>query len=323
MKLLSFFTGAGGLDLGFEKAGFEIIYANEFDKKIWDTYKYNHKNTELDTRSITNIDPESLPDCDGIIGGPPCQSWSEAGSKKGLLDPRGQLFFNFIRIVEVKQPRFFLAENVPGLLADRNADALAKIMKEFKKCGYNLHYKVLNAKDFGSAQDRKRVIFIGVRKDIDKTIADLYPEPYPSNKVLSDVIFDLKDNAVPALNITKPANTHVDNHEYITSTFSSMFMSRNRVRLWNEPSFTIQAGGRHAPLHPDSEKMIWHSTDKFLFANPDKVRRLTVRECARIQGFPDDFKFIYKDVMDGYKMVGNAVSVDFAYAMAKHLISRI
>lgn len=323
MKLLSFFTGAGGLDLGFEKAGFEIIYANEFDKKIWDTYKYNHKNTELDTRSITNIDPDSLPDCDGIIGGPPCQSWSEAGSKKGLLDPRGQLFFNFIRIVEVKQPRFFLAENVPGLLADRNADALAKIMKEFKKCGYNLHYKVLNAKDFGSAQDRKRVIFIGVRKDIDKTIADLYPEPYPSTKVLSDVIFDLKDNAVPALNITKPANTHVDNHEYITSTFSSMFMSRNRVRLWNEPSFTIQAGGRHAPLHPDSEKMIWHSTDKFLFTNPDKVRRLTVRECARIQGFPDDFKFIYKDVMDGYKMVGNAVSVDFAYAMAKHLISRI
>ena len=323
MKLLSFFTGAGGLDLGFEKAGFDIVYANEFDKKIWDTYKYNHKNTELDTRSIVNIDPETLPDCDGIIGGPPCQSWSEAGAKKGLKDPRGQLFFNFIRIIEVKQPKFFLAENVPGLLAERNADALSKIMKEFKKCGYNLHYKVLNAKDFGSAQDRKRVIFIGVRKDIDKTISELYPDPYSKSKVLSDVILDLKENAVPAINTTKPAMTVIDNHEYITSTFSSMFMSRNRVRLWNEPSFTIQAGGRHAPLHPDSEKMIWHSTDKFLFAHPEKVRRLSVRECARIQGFPDDFKFIYNDVMEGYKMVGNAVSVDFAYAIAKHLKTKI
>lgn len=323
MKLLSFFTGAGGLDLGFEKAGFDIIYANEFDKKIWDTYKYNHKNTELDTRSIVNIDPETLPDCDGIIGGPPCQSWSEAGAKKGLKDPRGQLFFNFIRIVKIKQPKFFLAENVPGLLAERNADALEKIMKEFKKCGYNLHYKVMNAKDYGSAQDRKRVIFIGVRKDIDKTISDLYPEPYKHQKVLNDVIADLKDNVVPAINTTKPNITKIDNHEYITSTFSSMFMSRNRVRLWNEPSFTIQAGGRHAPLHPDSEKMIWHSTDKFVFANPDKVRRLSVRECARIQGFPDNFKFIYSDVMEGYKMVGNAVSVDFAYAIAKHLKTKI
>lgn len=324
MKLLSFFTGAGGLDLGFEKAGFKVIYANEFDKKIWDTYKFNHKNVELDTRSIVNIDPHLLPDCEGIIGGPPCQSWSEAGAKKGLEDPRGQLFFDFINIIKIKQPKFFLAENVPGLLAERNSEALAKIVKEFKKCGYNLHYKLLNAKNFGSAQDRKRIIFIGVRKDIKKNINDLYPKEFKINKILKDVIYDLKDNAVPAVNITKPNNKLViDNHEYITSSFSSMFMSRNRIRNWEEPSFTIQAGGRHAPLHPDSGKMIYHSKDKFIFEEPEKIRRLTVRECARIQGFPDDFKFIYNDIMDGYKMVGNAVSVDFAYAIAKNLFKEL
>ena len=112
-KILSLFAGAGGLDLGFEKAGFEIVYANEFDKSIWETYEKNHK-TPLDHRDIRKIDSSELPDCDGIIGGPPCQSWSEAGSLKGINDSRGQLFFDFIRILKDKKPKFFVAENVSG-----------------------------------------------------------------------------------------------------------------------------------------------------------------------------------------------------------------
>ena len=107
MKIVSLFAGAGGLDLGFEKAGFDIIYANEYDSSIWDTYKKNHSGF-LDQRDIRKIDSSEIPDCDGIIGGPPCQSWSEAGALKGIEDARGQLFYDYIRILRINSQNFFL-----------------------------------------------------------------------------------------------------------------------------------------------------------------------------------------------------------------------
>lgn len=132
MKIVSFFAGAGGLDLGFQKAGFDVIWANEYDKDIWETYEKNHPNTILDKRSITDIKSHEVPDCDGIIGGPPCQSWSEAGALRGINDKRGQLFFDFIRILEAKQPKFFLAENVSGMLIGRHGEAWQNIKELFK-----------------------------------------------------------------------------------------------------------------------------------------------------------------------------------------------
>ena len=103
IKIVSLFSGCGGLDLGFEKAGYDIVWANEYDKDIWATYRLNHKSTILDTRSITDISEDEVPDCDGIIGGPPCQSWSEGGAKRGLNDKRGKLFYDYIRILKAKQ----------------------------------------------------------------------------------------------------------------------------------------------------------------------------------------------------------------------------
>ena len=105
-KVVSFFSGAGGLDLGFKKAGFDIIWANEFDPSIYPTFKRNFPEVELDTRSIIDIDPYEVPDCDGIIGGPPCQSWSAAGSKRGINDHRGRLFINYVDIIKEKKPKF-------------------------------------------------------------------------------------------------------------------------------------------------------------------------------------------------------------------------
>lgn len=319
LNIASFFSGAGGLDLGFKQAGFDIIFANEFDKDIWATYEHNHPETTLDKRSITLINESDVPDCDVIIGGPPCQSWSEAGSRRGIEDKRGQLFFDFIRILEAKKPSFFLAENVSGMLAPRHKDALENIKNTFLEAGYDLHFKLLNAADFGIAQDRKRVIFIGFRSDLNVDYS--FPEPTQEPKHLEDIIKDLEHNAVPALNKSKPnPDVEIANHEYMTGGFSSMYMSRNRVRAWDEPSFTIQAGGRHAPIHPSAPKMIKLEQDKFMFSPKGEYRRLSVRECARIQSFPDNFIFKYTDVNHGYKMIGNAVNVDFAQILAESIL---
>ena len=135
-KVSSFFSGAGGLDLGFQQSGFSIVYANEYDKDIWETYEKNHLSTPLDRRSIAIVDSSEVPDCDGIIGGPPCQSWSEAGARRGINDHRGQLFFDFIRILKDKQPKFFLAENVSGMLHPKHSEALERIKNTFSEAGF-------------------------------------------------------------------------------------------------------------------------------------------------------------------------------------------
>ena len=116
-RVVSLFSGAGGLDKGFEQAGFDIIWANEYDSTIWETFQYNFPDTFLEKRSIRDVPSTDVPDCIGIIGGPPCQSWSEAGSLRGIDDARGKLFYEFIRILRAKKPLFFLAENVEGMLA--------------------------------------------------------------------------------------------------------------------------------------------------------------------------------------------------------------
>jgi len=321
MKLISLFAGCGGLDLGFEKAGFLIPWANEFDKEIWETFEVNHKKTLLDHRDIREISSNEVPDCDGIIGGPPCQSWSEAGSLRGINDPRGKLFYEFIRLLRDKKPYFFLAENVSGMLSKRHADAVTNIKKMFEESGYNLSVELLNAADYGVPEDRKRVIYVGLRSDLNRTF--VFPKPQKKKITLREAIGDLADSALPAAakNHTNGAKCIVPNHEYLTGGFSTIFMSRNRVRSWDEQSFTIQAGGRHAPIHPQAPEMIKVEENKHIFV-PGKenlYRRLSVRECARVQTFPDSFIFKYDSLLAGYKMIGNAVAVNFAYYLAKAL----
>ena len=325
MNVVSFFAGAGGLDLGFEKAGFNVVWANEYDKDIWETYEKNHKNTTLDRRSIVNIQSDEVPECDGIIGGPPCQSWSEAGSLRGINDKRGQLFYDFIRILEAKQPKFFLAENVSGMLLERHSEALKNIKEMFKKAGYKLSFKLLNASDFDVPQDRKRVFFVGIREDLDFEFE--FPQTLKQKVTLEQKIADLQNSVVPAKegNKTNKENCKVPNHEYMIGGFSSMFMSRNRVRSWDEQSFTIQAGGRHAPLHPQAPKMkfIEQNVRVFVPGKEDLYRRLSVRECARIQTFPNNFIFHYSHISAGYKMIGNAVPVNLAKHIAISIKSQI
>lgn len=317
--IVSLFTGAGGLDLGFEKAGFQTVWANEYDKNIWDTVQYNFPETILDKRSVTEISANEIPVSDGIIGGPPCQSWSAGGAGRGINDKRGQLFNDYIRILQTKHPKFFLVENVKGILSSKHRASFDMFLESFEEAGYNISWKLLDANDYGVPENRLRVIIVGYRKDLDKSF--VFPEPDIYKPTLKDAIGDLPD-AIPALAKNKTnGELAIPNHEYMIGGFSSMFMSRNRVRTWQEPSFTILASGRQAPLHPKAPKMVKVEKDKHVFVPGEEYsyRRLSVRECARIQTFPDNYKLIYTDVVNGYKMIGNAVPVNLAYRIAEHI----
>ena len=321
MKLISLFSGCGGLDLGFERAGFEIPIANEFDSTIWKTFEINHKKTNLIKSDIRRLSTSDFSfEVDGIIGGPPCQSWSEAGAQRGINDTRGQLFFDYIRILKSKRPKFFLAENVSGMLSNRHSEAVKNIISMFKECGYDVTVNLVNAKDYGVAQERKRVFYIGFRNDLNVNFKFPKGSTADNSKKLTlrNIIWDLKNSALPAA-VNNQHNPKSDNNnEYFTGSYSTIFMSRNRVKSWDEQAFTVQASGRHCQLHPQAPKMVFISQNvrKFVEGKENLYRRMTVREVARIQGFPDSFKFIYHNVNDGYKMIGNAVPIQLAYEIA-------
>lgn len=325
MNIVSLFSGCGGLDLGFEKAGFDILVANEFDKSIWETYKANHLNTNLIEGDIRNIKKEDIlchinGEVDGIIGGPPCQSWSEAGSLKGIEDARGQLFYEYIRLLKELRPKFFLAENVSGMLAKKHTNAVNNIITLFKSAGYNVTFSLVNAKDYGVAEERKRVFYIGFREDLDIEFGFPMGSTKDDSKKLTlrDVIWDLMETAIPSGEKNHHNPKAINNNEYFTGAYSPIFMSRNRVKSWDEQAFTVQASGRQCQLHPQAPKMVKVGTNdcRFVEGSEYLYRRMTIREVARIQGFPDDFKFIYDDTNTAYKMIGNAVPVNLAYEIA-------
>lgn len=325
MNVLSLFSGCGGLDLGFEKAGFSIPVANEYDKKICPTYRLNHPNTHLIEGDIRQVKKEDIApflngeEVDGIIGGPPCQSWSEAGSLRGIEDARGKLFYDYIRILKDFQPKFFLAENVSGMLADRHSKAVQNIFRLFDEAGYDVTLNIANAMDYGVAEERERVFYIGFRKDL--RVSFCFPMGSTALKrklTLRDVIWDLQSTAVPALEKNKHNPVAINNNEFFTGGFSPIFMSRNRVKAWDEQAFTVQASGRQCQLHPQAPKMVRVDEEQYEFAKGREglYRRMTVREVARIQGFPDSFQFQYEDLDTGYKMIGNAVPVNLAFEIA-------
>lgn len=166
MDVVSFFAGCGGLDLGFEQAGFRVVWANEFDPAVQATYERNHPHTQFMLKDINNLHPDDIPDCDGFIGGPPCQSWSIAGQQKGLEDKRGILFNTYIELIRIKRPKFFLIENVKGLLDEIFQPIFQMFLNKLTEIGYKVKWTLLDAANFRVPQNRERVFIIGFRNDI-------------------------------------------------------------------------------------------------------------------------------------------------------------
>lgn len=320
LTVIDLFAGAGGLSEGFRNEGYKIVAAVEKDKYIVDTYSKNHPKTLLIREDIKKI---TLPykDIDVLIGGPPCQSWSIAGAKRGLLDKRGQLVNDYIRILNVLKPKAFVLENVPGIRQGKNLATFTSICTYLEKeCKYKISFGVLNGIDFGLAQSRKRLFLIGIKKDIGVFFDFTELEKSIFKVSLYDALKDLPD-PLPALNnkANEPCALAIPNHEYKLGNFSSHYMSRNRRRAWDEVSFTIPASSRHIPIHPNAKPMIKIGKDLWSFDTSYSYRRFSVRECARIQGFSDKFVFLYNNIDHGYRMVGNAVPPPFAQAIAKSL----
>jgi DNA (cytosine-5)-methyltransferase 1 len=333
LKVVSLFSGCGGLDLGFTRAGFELVYANDNNPVVWETFEKNHK-VAIDKRSLFEIKSSEIPSSNGIIGGPPCQSWSLAGKMRGASDERGQLFYEYVRVLREKNPDFFLAENVPGIVSTTHIKEFEAILKKLAAIGYRITYRVVDARDYGIPQERRRVIIIGYKNSLNKRF--VFPPPTHSRTgsqtiegkktkkwiTLQEAIGDLPQ-PIPAQTKNRANESlPMPNHEFMNGSFSTIYMSRNRKKNWEQQSYTIQAGGRHAPLHPSSAQMAKIGKDEWKFTGSDPVfRRLSVRECARIQTFPDDFIFYYRNVGDGYTMVGNAVPVKLAKEIARKIRS--
>lgn len=339
-NLLSLFSGCGGLDLGFELAGlqatigenealqafkdkkkfneerkksiFHTIYANDFFEEATQSYERNFPSEIfVDTCDIRKI--KKFPPADIVLGGFPCPGFSEAGPRL-IDDERNFLYLHFIRCLLQSQPLIFVAENVKGMMTLGKGEVFKQIVQDFAAAGYTIYHKLLDSSKYGVPQKRERVILVGVRNDLDYEYE--FPNPTHGEEglkpivTLRDAIWDLKDNPGP----------------YFKGSYSSIFMSRNRKKSWDEPSFTIQASGRQAPIHPSGAPMIKVGKDKFIFSDGEENnRRLSIKEIARIQTFPDWYEFSQGNSTKKsdnakldlvYKQIGNAVPVMLARVVA-------
>lgn len=347
IETVSLFCGVGGLDLGFELAcldaqyGLDLVssalteasrfselrskgrvshlYANDFFKEALVVYSNRMSCRCVENKDIRQV--KTFPsNADVILGGFPCPGFSLGGPRL-IDDPRNFLYLHFVRALKQVKPKFFIAENVKGMLTLGNGEVFKQIKQDFESVGYKVFHKLVNAADYGVPQHRHRVFLVGVRHDLVESVgwehpSDLFPcethgeglfrKPY---RTLRDAISDLENSP----------------GRFYEGSFSPMYMSRNRKKSWEEPSFTIQASGRQAPLHPAGAPMVKLEADKWTFADPNSERRLSVKEIARIQTFPDWWfedlteKHSNAEVDKVYKQVGNAVPVELARVLTRSI----
>ena len=300
MRVVSLFSGAGGLDFGFIKAGHQILWANDLYRDAVETYQKNIGN-HIVCEDISKISTSDIPDCDIVIGGFPCQGFSVANTKRHVDDERNVLYKQLLRVIRDKNPKFFLAENVKGILSIGKGKVFQMILDDFQSIGYNVQYRVLNAADYGVPQTRLRVIIVGVRKDVHFEYK--YPSPTNSKDGANglprwvSVSDALKDIPAPDL----PNN--LPNHNY------------SKYKL----SFNGYIG--HRPLNPDmpAPTVTARGDDKggvVILPHPTAARRMSCRELATIQSFPLDYEF-QGNRSSVYRQIGNAVPVLLGYAVAK------
>lgn len=307
MKIVSLFSGAGGLDLGLIQAGNDVIWANDIDSDAVSTYKKNIS-SNIVLGDIKDISLESIPSCDCVVGGFPCQGFSLANMRRSIDDERNTLYKFFYKVVVDKKPRYFIAENVKGILSLNDGGVIKNIVNDFHKAGYLVDVHLVNMANYGVPQVRQRVILIGQRKDLGKTILFHFPEPTYSK-------FSKKTGLKPWVSIKEAIGKYPDpdkpndclNHIYSSYKVVYRNFTGHRKTDPNKPSPTILARGNGK----GGVCALPHYNGK---------RRLSIRESAAIQTFPDDFEFVGK-MNSCYRQIGNAVPVLFGKLLGQELVS--
>lgn len=325
-RVVSLFSGAGGLDIGFMRAGYNIVWANDFDKNACDTYRKN-LGDHIHCGSILDVDVGKIPSCDLIIGGPPCQGFSTIGKrvssdpkKRKAHDPRNELVLTYAQIIRQMRPKFIVMENVKGILTRNGGAYIKTVLSELRDAGYNVDYRIINMADYGVPQIRERIIILGNRLGLPVR----FPAPDHSEAggnglapwtSCGDVLMDLAslgdDQAFNHVAL-KHTPTNIARYRMIPEggrlpeaalpaeiyrkNFGNTFKRLHHAR----PALTMVPGNDAFPIHPTLD------------------RSLTVREAARIQTFPDSMVFCGNRRQQGHQ-VGNAVPPMFSEKLARFL----
>ena len=305
---IDLFAGVGGIRLGFERAGFKTVFANDFEQQCKDTYDLNYKDSKLVVEDIRKIDIDDLPKFDFLLGGFPCQAFSIAGYRQGFDDEkgRGNLFFDIARILDARKPEGFLLENVKNLRGHDNGKTFKIIEEALKDLGYHVKTKVLNSMEYGNIpQNRERIYIVGFKN---KNYSDSFEFPAPVK--LTVKITDLLENNVP--------EKYYYNGKPLYDKLKGSIKQEGKVYQWRRqyvrenksgvcPTLTANmgTGGHNVPIIKDKKG----------------IRKLTPLECARIQGFPSDFKLPNISDSSLYKQFGNSVSVPVIEAVARQMMN--
>ncbi|RNC29967.1 MAG: Modification methylase HaeIII [Candidatus Dichloromethanomonas elyunquensis] len=333
MKIVSLFSGCGGMDLGFLNAGYEIVYADDIDKDAQKIYKLNLGN--IDERDIRDVSASEIPECYVLIAGFPCQPFSNAGNRKGVFDKRGVLYKECFRIIEKKHPKVVIFENVRGILStkDENGNKLICTIKETLENigqGYNVVYKLVNASDYKVPQNRYRVIMIGIRKDLKHTFE--FPAVFKKDGLEVGNLLNISGNIPNQIDwkLSPQARNLIEHipeggswkdipYELLPTRLKKI---RDNMQKYRSPNFYRRFSRREingtitASAQPENCGII----------HPVENRRYNIREIARIQTFPDDFLFIdnsLKDITSMYKVIGNAVPPKLAEVFAQEIKKQV
>ena len=330
-RTISLFSGCGGLDLGFHNAGYEIVFSNDIEKSVVETYEYNLGNILIRDINEVNIDNEIPNNIDVILAGIPCQPFSNAGNRKSMGDDRGNLFESVMRIVDSKKPKVVLFENVRGFLSSKDDKGIAmpeRIENELYAHGYKTYLKLLKASDYGVPQNRYRVIIIGLRNDVD--IDYEFPEPVKEGDITVRSVIEnseLDNEGVEVWPLSPQAQML---SSYIPAGGSwknipdevlpeRLKRIRREIKRYRSPNFYRKfnldeiMGTITAAATPENSGIL----------HPLENRRYSVREIARFQSFPDSFKFLGDSIPKKYKMIGNAVPPRLAYHIANSLLEQV
>lgn len=293
IKAISLFAGCGGSDLALQQRGYEIVWAND----IWDlackTYADNIRNPKIEEGDIADFD--RFPSADLVVGCYPCTGYSQGG-RRNAGDPVNYLYRHFDRVLRQVRPKAFIVENVNGMRNSLNRHLFRNQEYRYRLAGYRVESAVLDARDFGVAQSRRRLFIVGVRSDLNEEFS--FPKPTRGPGCRWDYASQYeKIGHLPEW----------PEGEFCSQPLHWYYLSRNRRSTWGKPSACIVGGWRNVPLHPSSPPLRRHDEDDWRFSRPGRARRLSYRECALLQGFPRSWEWNHGKLRSRFELIGNAV----------------